>query len=201
MDSTDLPLPAAERRRAVVASGYRSDATAARRFLADPDQSVRCLALGALARAGELDRHDLARGLTDPSPAVRRRAVELAIPDPATSLLSLLDDDDAGVAEAAAWACGERHPPEPGVVDRLARLARHHTDPIVRESAVAALGAIGDPGGLEAVLAATRDRPAIRRRAVIGLAPFSGPEVTAALERARYDRDRQVRQAAEDLLA
>ena len=36
-------------------------------------------------------------------------------------------------------------------------------------------------------------------RAVIALAPFDGPEVDAALERARQDRDWQVRQAAEDL--
>jgi hypothetical protein len=35
---------------------------------------------------------------------------------------------------------------------------------------------------------------------VLALAPFDGPEVDRALERARTDRDRQVRQAAEDLL-
>jgi HEAT repeat protein len=51
------------------------------------------------------------------------------------------------------------------------------------------------------VLAATADKPAVRRRAVIALAPFDGPEVEAALRRACHDRDRQVRQAAEDLLA
>jgi HEAT repeat protein len=50
------------------------------------------------------------------------------------------------------------------------------------------------------VLAATRDRPAVRRRAVIALAPFEGPEVEAALRRAAGDRDWQTRQAAEDLL-
>jgi hypothetical protein len=35
----------------------------------------------------------------------------------------------------------------------------------------------------------------------LALAPFDGPEVTAALEKALLDRDWQVRQAAEDLLA
>jgi len=40
----------------------------------------------------------------------------------------------------------------------------------------------------------------VRRRAVIALAPFEGPEVDAALEAARTDRDWQVRQAAEDQL-
>ena len=75
-----------------------------------------------------------------------------------------------------------------------------HADPLCREAAVAALGALGDERGLPAILAATADKPAVRRRAVIALAPFDGPEVEAALRRALTDRDRQVRQAAEDLL-
>jgi HEAT repeat protein len=79
-------------------------------------------------------------------------------------------------------------------------VATGHDDLLCRESAVASLGSIGDPRGLPAVLAATRDKPAVRRRAVLALAPFEGTEVEAALERARNDRDRQVRQAAEDLL-
>src|SRR5437762_1926107 len=76
-----------------------------------------------------------------------------------------------------------------------------HADALCREAAVAALGAIGDPAGLPAILRATTDKPAIRRRAVLALAPFDGPEVDAALQRALTDRDWQVRQAAEDLLA
>ncbi|MST32935.1 HEAT repeat domain-containing protein, partial [Acidimicrobiaceae bacterium USS-CC1] len=48
---------------------------------------------------------------------------------------------------------------------------------------------------------ATTDKPAVRRRAVLALAPFEGPEVDAALRQALEDRDWQVRQAAEDLLA
>ena len=36
---------------------------------------------------------------------------------------------------------------------------------------------------------------------LVSLAPFDGPEVTAALNEALSDRDWQVRQAAEDLLA
>jgi HEAT repeat protein len=85
-------------------------------------------------------------------------------------------------------------------VAALAALATGHDDPLVREAAVAALGAIGDEAGLPAILAAAKDKPAVRRRAVIALAPFDGPEVEAALRRALEDRDRQVRQAAEDLL-
>ncbi|MDP9440891.1 MAG: HEAT repeat domain-containing protein, partial [Actinomycetota bacterium] len=74
-----------------------------------------------------------------------------------------------------------------------------HPDALCREAAVAALGAIGDPAGVPAILAATTDKPAVRRRAVLALAPFDGPEVEAALQRALTDRDWQVRQAAEDL--
>jgi HEAT repeat protein len=50
------------------------------------------------------------------------------------------------------------------------------------------------------VLAGCNDKPAVRRRAVLALAPFDGPEVDAALRAALDDRDWQVRQAAEDLL-
>ena len=46
----------------------------------------------------------------------------------------------------------------------------------MREAAVAALGAIGDDRGLDAILAATGDKPAIRRRAVLALAPFVAPD-------------------------
>ena len=64
---------------------------------------------------------------------------------------------------------------------------------------MAALGSLGDPAGLPAILAGTKDKATVRRRAVIALAPFDGPEVDAALDAAQTDRDWQVRQAAEDL--
>ena len=86
------------------------------------------------------------------------------------------------------------------MIDALVELATAHRDPLVRESAVAALGAMGDDRGLAAILAATHDKPAIRRRAVIALTPFDGPRGQPdALERAKSDRDWQVRDAAEDL--
>jgi HEAT repeat protein len=85
-------------------------------------------------------------------------------------------------------------------MNELNRLVLHHDDALVREAAVAALGAIGDELGLSAILSACQDKPAIRRRAVLALAPFDSPEVEAALKTALEDRDWQVRQAAEDLL-
>ena len=86
-------------------------------------------------------------------------------------------------------------------VAALGRAAATHPDPLVREAAVAALGALGDPSSLEVVLAACDDKPAVRRRAVLALAAFDGEAVEARLRRALEDRDWQVRQAAEDLLA
>ena len=87
------------------------------------------------------------------------------------------------------------------VVEALSTVARSHDDALCRESAIAALGAIGEPAGLPSILAGLEDKPAVRRRAVIALAPFEGPEVDNALQRARGDRDRQVRAAAEALQA
>jgi HEAT repeat protein len=187
----------AERARAAKA-GHTGDEPTARALLAG-EPTVRATALGALARMGRLTDDDVRAGLADASPVVRRRAVGLAI-ERDVPLVPLLADPDDDVAEQAAWACGERQPSEPGAIEALAGLATGHDDALVREAAVAALGAIGDEAGLAAILAATADKPAVRRRAVLALAPFEGPEVTAALERALEDRDWQVRQAAEDLL-
>jgi HEAT repeat protein len=192
----------AARRRAVALAGHRGDEPTARAALADDDPGVRATAIGALERLGALRDDDLRAALADGAPEVRRRACEATAARPgdgAIALLPLLADDDATVVEVASWASGERTPPEPGVVPVLAALATGHDDALVREAAVAALGAIGDPTGLPAILAATQDKATVRRRAVLALAPFEGEEVDAALTRAREDRDWQVRQAAEDL--
>ena len=182
-------------------AGYRGDEEEARRLLASREPGVRAAALGALRRMARLTEEDLGAALQDPQAVVRRRAGQLAASVPGPDLVPALRDA-AEVAEMAAWALGERGAPAaPGVVGALSAMATGHADALCREAAVAALGAIGDPAGLPAVLAATTDRPPVRRRAVIALAPFDGPEVDAALERARSDRDWQVRQAAEDLTA
>ena len=192
----------AERRRVVVLAGHRGDADTARRALTDDDAAVRAAALGALDRLSGLDDAALAGALADVDPTVRRRAAELAARHPDVSLLDALADADDRVVEMAAFACGEREQARPEVVTRLSALAGDHPDGLVREAAVAALGAIGADAGLPAILhAATQDKPTVRRRAVIALAPFDGPEVDAALAHALDDRDWQVRQVAEDLQA
>jgi HEAT repeat protein len=188
------------RRRAAAVAGHEGDEDVARRLREDRDPGTRATALAALARMGCLDAATLADAVADPSPVVRRRAAVLAAARPEISLLPLLDDADPAVVEEAAWACGERTPPESGAVEALAALATGHDDALCREAAVAALGAIGDEAGRAAVLAATTDRATVRRRAVIALAAFEGRDVDAALRRATDDRDWQVRQAAEDQL-
>jgi HEAT repeat protein len=189
----------ADRRRQAAVAGHAGDAGEARALLADPDPAVRSTALGALARLGQAAAADVRAALADADPIVRRRACRVAIPLAEVDLTPLLADPDAGVVEVAAWALGERGEAAVDAVPALAQVAGGHDDPLCREAAVAALGAIGDERGLPAILAATRDKPAIRRRAVIALAPFGGPDVDAALARALEDRDWQVRQAAEDL--
>ena len=167
---------------------------------------MRAAALGALERIGVLDDALVVTALGDADPAVRRRAATIAARRPHVDLLAALADPDQSVVEVAAWACGERERTSDAILARLVELATQASaDPLVRESAVAALGAIGDDRGLDAILAATTDKPAVRRRAVLALAPFLDPDhpraahVAAALARALTDRDWQVRQAAEDL--
>jgi len=189
----------------VVAAGHRGDAGPARRALDSGDPRLREVALGALARAGALEAATVVRLLrADPSAAVRRRAADLAATLHATgslieALCEALCDPDALVVEAACWALGESRAATP-VVEHLARTARTHPDARAREAAVAAIGALGDPKGLPAVLGALEDRPTVRRRAVVALAAFDGEEVRAALERSAGDRDWQVREVAEILL-
>jgi len=189
----------AARRRAVSIAGHIGDAATARRGLTDGDAVVRSAALDALRRLGELDDEILATAFADDATTVRRRAAELAAQHADVDLLPLLADPDPSVVEVAAWSCGEHESDRAEIVDRLIELAEHD-EALVRESAVAALGAIGAERAVPTIIAAaTGDKPAVRRRAVLALAPFEGPEVDAAIESALTDRDWQVRQSAEDL--
>jgi HEAT repeat protein len=175
------------------------------RAAGDPEPAVRRRAaelIAAAPRSGD-DHHGTHTAAADAAASADEVAIDGA-------LKALLDDREPTVVEVAAWATGERHAAEPDrrgpataptwVVERLSTLATGHDDALVREAAVAALGSVGDPRGLPSVLAGCADKATVRRRAVLALAPFDGPEVDAALARAAADRDWQVRQAAEDLL-
>ena len=188
---------AIERRTLASLAGHQGDVEGARRYLADDAPQVRSAALAALVRLAAVTPGDVESALKDPDADVRRAACEHGARLPGANFLPLLDDE-AKVVEAAAYALGEIAEAE--AVPALIEIASSHADPLCRESAVAALGAIGEERGLACVLAALGDLPAIRRRAVIALAAFEGEEVNAALRERLSDRDWQVRQAAEELL-
>ena len=196
MAASDAP----QRRRAAALAGHHGDPDTAEAARTDPDPKVRIAALRSLAKLGVISEHQLNRALEDPDPAVRTAALEIAADHSFPGLERLLDDQDPMVVESAAWALGERGTAGDAVIDRLSQVVRDHPDPLARESAVAALGALGDERGLPAILNATHDKVAVRRRAVIALAAFEGAEVTDAYERARRDRDRQVRDTVDELL-
>lgn len=192
-----------ERRRRVVLAGHLGEPELARTGLTDADPDTRGAALGALDRLGALTSTELVAGLHDVDPRTRRRAAIVAASrsDALDELEVLLTDLDPLVVESAAFACGERTDTTATTVHALSALATTHEDSLCREAAVAALGSIGDPAGCSAVLHACSDRATVRRRAVLALAAFDGPEVTKMLQSMTSDRDLQVRQAAEELLA
>ncbi len=204
---------AVSERVAITLAAYAGDVAFVRGELLHADPSCRSAALAGLDRCDALTSEDLIAGLDDPDLNVQQRACELAARfdnfvsgDIDARLLVFLKSNADAMAEIAAWSLGERHeerddidaPPE--IVAALAEVVRTHSDALVREAAVAALGSIGASEGLAAVLHATKDKATVRRRAVIALAAFEGAEVDAALKAALTDRDWQVRQAAEDLL-
>jgi HEAT repeat protein len=192
----------ADRRRSIALAGHVQDEKTARAGLHDPEPSIRATALGALARLGRLRLDDLIRGFDDEAAEVRARAAELSVrfgPAGVDHLIVSLSDREPRVVESGCFALGELGAAAGVAVGPLSGVSRSHPDPLCREAAVAALGAIGDPAGLAAIIDAASDKPAVRRRAVLALAPFSGPLVDQALARALTDRDWQVRQAAEDL--
>lgn len=164
------------------------------------DPLVRASSLRALARLDTLTAEDLIARIDDPDPEVRRTIAELSTRHHEVPVHRLIDDPDLFVAEMAAWCLGERHPVTDEELTCLIDCTTAHSEQVVREACAAALGSLGDPRGLPAILAACRDKPAVRRRAILALAPFEGDEVQQALESALQDKDWQVRQNAEILL-
>jgi HEAT repeat protein len=141
--------------------------------------------------------------LTDNDVDVRRDALqqlahaELQDTSVLDDVIALLDEEDALVVDAAAFALGEHL--YPAAVVPLCATAAHHDDARCRESAVASLGSIGDDRARATIIAALQDKPPIRRRAVVALSNFEGPDIDAALDAAGEDKDWQVRSAVAQL--
>jgi HEAT repeat protein len=196
-DTVPVPLDLSHREEVLLAGAERTEAAQdlVDRALLDEDERVRATALGAVARQGRLSSSVVLVGLGDPSPIVRIRAAQLAVEvddEVVPGLIACLDDV-GHVAVAALVTLADRA--EASALDAILEVARSTSDPLVHEEAVAALGALGDPAGLEVVLAATEGKPALRRRSVAALGGFDGDEVEQALDRLAEDRDWQVRQA------
>lgn len=206
--SIDHPLPKPPTLVETIEAGFRGDLELVATAMTSAENDVRAAALSASLRLGILTPDVLASYLTDASSVVRRRATELSARiEPTSDLVDAVCErlgDEPQIAETAAFVIGEageadRDTVSGAVVDALKSQALNHDDSLCREAAVAALGALHT--GLETILIALTDKATVRRRAVIALAPFEGDDVAAALTAALDDRDWQVRQAAEDLLA
>jgi HEAT repeat protein len=197
------------RRAALVRARFRSDEPSRRAVdagLTAPDPRERVLALRAAAAHGWLRVEQWLAALADPSAPVRLEGGALlahhrdgaaGAGELDAALMDLLGDADALVVDAAAFALGERR--VDAALGALLDVARDHADARCRECAVAALGVIGDDRAVPTVIAALSDKAPVRRRAVVALANFEGPEVDAALEAASEDRDWQVRAAVDQL--
>lgn len=163
----------------------------------------RILALRGAVRQQLVTSHDWTRALGDSDVDVRREALNqvahAALDDQSVidAVVQCLSDSDALVVDGALFALGEHL--FAGAVDLMCAIATTHEDARCRESAIAALGAIGDDRARPAILAALNDKPPVRRRAIVALSNFEGPDIDAALALASEDRDWQVRAAVNQL--
>ncbi|HEY5265333.1 MAG TPA: HEAT repeat domain-containing protein [Acidimicrobiales bacterium] len=161
------------------------------------------LALRGLTRRSLMTSDLWQQALRDGDVEIRRESLQLLAHDEVNDsnvlgdVVRLLGDEDALVVDAAAFALGEHL--FDGAVLELCEVAANHEDARCRESAIASLGSIGDDRARLTILNALKDKPAIRRRAIVALSNFEGPDIEAALLEAGEDRDWQVRSAVTQL--
>lgn len=205
MQSDEPTIPEGVEEALVRAGFGRGDDVAAliERNLRSDVARHRVLALRAGAHQSLLTPAAWLTALGDPDVEVRRETLTLLAYEEIgderifSGIINALRDDDALVVDAAAFASGEHLRGD--AVDELIVVATGHDDARCREAAIAALGAIGDDRGRGAVLAALEDKPPVRRRAIVALSNFEGPDIESALQRAAQDRDWQVRAAVDQL--
>lgn len=171
-------------------------------WLEHDDPAVRRLAISALSSrpAAPQTAAELGRMLAgDPEPRVRAAAAEaLGMHGPAATapLLRATADADPLVAEAVATALGEVG--AAAAVPWLIRLATDRGDRLAAEAAVASLGAIGDERAVDTLVElAASGPPQIRRRSIVALTAFDGPQAEAAVRAGLEDRNPMVREVAQ----
>jgi len=202
----------AERRRQAILARYENsefEESEIIGFLNDTAAVVREAALATVVKLNLDAGKHIVNAFNDDDHGVRKRAIELVIDlsdnqDYISKILVLLDDSSTFVVETVCWVIGEignNYENVAEVVNKVSQIALTHDDSLCREAAVACLGSLGHIDGLATLLRVLDDKPNVRRRATLALAPFEGPEVEEALKRKLKDRDLQTRQAAEDLLA
>ncbi len=170
--------------------------------LGDDRARRRVLALRGMVRQGLVTDAQWVAAIDDVDTDVRREALNLCahvelgqiVVD---AVVRRLADEDPLVVDGAIFALGEHL--YVGAVEQLCSIARSHDDARCRESAIAALGAIGDDRARPVILSALDDKPPVRRRAIVALSNFEGHDIDDALERASNDRDWQVRAAVNQL--
>ena len=142
--------------------GTDADPIAAQfKALEHPAYSERMRAQHALERRGREALDPVRAALLDPETAtIARRHVIWALdaiaggtPDATVPLARLLADPSAEIRAQAARALGQRQAPHPAAIEGLAQLA-DDPDPTAKLEALIALGKIGDPATIPAILPA-----------------------------------------------
>ncbi|MCL1601180.1 MAG: HEAT repeat domain-containing protein [Actinomycetia bacterium] len=111
-------------------------------------------------------------------------------------LASAQGDNAAEVREAVATAYGELS--NASAIPWLVEVGNDDQDRTVKEAAVAALGAIGSDEAIDPLLEfIAKGPPQVRRRAIAAITVFDDPRIEPAIQRAAFDRNPGVREAAE----
>jgi HEAT repeat protein len=169
-------------------------------FLENNDTVLRRMAATALSSESANDNFaTLVALLADQDASVRAAAAEkLGICGKRSiePLSGVERDAEAKVREAVATAYGELS--DPLAIGWLTEIAADDPDRTVKEAAVAALGAIGDPAAVDPLLGFIgKGPPQVRRRAIASITVFDDPRIEPAIQRAAFDRNPGVREAAE----
>lgn len=179
---------------------HTSDCTKAKDYVNHKNPRVRAFAIDALTKCREITVDDIKREIDSGELESSLAAIR------AGKTVGYTFDEYVSrgnlhplVREAIIFEIGEAKADQH--IETLHELAIGDDDPLIREAAVVAMGNIGDPSSLSIILAATKDKTNIRRRAAVALSQYEEEE---ALDRLRKlsvdDRDWQTRQIAQAII-